>query len=145
MNLNFFIPRIDFSQLNWKDYVTIQFWFGSEYTLHNIDKTIFLIAVLVVALGILALILKFATKNKFLASTFAWFAKIFLTIGFLEMIWFGMRYLYVQTLASHFVALLIAVAGLIWIYNPIKYLITRYKVDMENAQREMSREKYLKK
>lgn len=111
--------------------------------IHATEKLIFLAAALLVLAGLVCLIYTLFVKNEFLEKIAKWIAKIYIIIGLLEIFWFLLRFQNVQVFGTRFVAALIAVIGLIWIYFPIKYFFTKYKVDMAEAERKASRDKYL--
>lgn len=134
----------NFKGLNWRELITYKFWFGYDrFVMHTSDNLFLLAAIILVVVGITTLVYSKVTKNEFLAKVVGNFSKIFLTIGFVEAFWYLLRYQYVQALSTRFVAMLILVVGLVWLYWPIKYFLTRYKVDMAEAERKASREKYL--
>lgn len=97
------------------------------------------------ALGIIALLYARFAHNQFLAKVAVRVSKIFITIGIFEGIWYMLRTQYVQALGTRFVAALLLAWGLVWLYFPVRYLISHYKTDMEKAQRQASREKYLQR
>jgi cbb3-type cytochrome oxidase subunit 3 len=111
--------------------------------MHTSDNLFLLAGLILVLLGVVTFIYSRMTKNEFLALVVTKISKIFFTIGLLEVFWYFLRYQYVQALGTRFVAALILLAGLVWMYWPVKYFITRYKVDMAEAERKASREKYL--
>lgn len=136
---------INFKDIQWHDLLTTDFWFDIDRSmLHLSDKLFLYGGGLLVILGIIALIVSRFLSNEFIKKVVKRVSKIFITIGLLEAIWFGLRMQYVQVLGFRFTALLIALAGLIWLYFPISYLITHYRTDMAIAARAASREKYLK-
>ncbi len=130
--------------INWHDFITTKFWFEVDRArIHPSEQAFLYIGIGLVVLGVLALVFARFTHNKFLARVAMWLAKIFLTIGILEGIWYLMRTQYAQLLGSKFVAALLLLWGIIWIYWPIRYLLKNYQEDMVKAEREASREKYL--
>lgn len=134
----------NFQGFNWGILKTYDFWFGYDRTMiHATEKLIFLAAALLVLAGLVCLIYTLFVKNEFLEKIAKWIAKIYIIIGLLEIFWFLLRFQNVQVFGTRFVAALIAVIGLIWIYFPIKYFFTKYKVDMAEAERKASRDKYL--
>lgn len=136
--------NINFQDIKWSEITTSQFWFAIDRSmLHNSDKLILLLGGLLFIIGIAIFIYSKAVNNQFLSLVARRISKIFVTIGILEILWFGLRYQLVQVFGTHTAAALILSAGIIWMYWPIKYLVTHYKEDMERAQREANREKYL--
>lgn len=139
MNFN-----INFQDIKWAELATTKFWFAIDRSMIHLSDKVFLLAgAVLIVLAIAAFVYSKLIDNKFLALVASRVAKIFFTIGILEVIWFGLRYQLVQVFGTRFVAVLILLTGLVWLYFPIRYLITHYKEDMERAQREASREKYL--
>lgn len=131
--------------INWGEVFSKDFWFGIDrFSIHLTDKLFLYIGLAFVVIAILKLLYARFARNKFLAQVALRVSKIFLTIGLLEGVWYVLRTQYVQALGTRFAALLLLVWGLVWLYFPIRYLFTHYKTDMEKAQREASREKYLK-
>jgi hypothetical protein len=136
--------KINFQDINWREFITPAFWFElNSYNLQISDKLFALAGALLLVIGFGFLIYSRFAANQFLAGVAKRIAKILITTGILEFIWFGLRYQYVQMLGTRIVALLILVIGIAWLYFPIKYLVTHYKTDMEKAEREASRAKYL--
>jgi hypothetical protein len=138
LNLN-----IDFKNINWSQFATGDYWFGIDSVLHQTDKLFFYGGALLIIIGIIAISYARFAANQFLAKVARQVSKIFVTIGVLELLWFGLRYEVAQVIGTRFVAFLILLVGLIWLYYPIRYLISHYETDMTRARREASREKYL--
>lgn len=136
---------MNFKNINWGEVFSKDFWFGIDRTaIHTSDKVFLYIGSALVALAIIALIYARFSKNQFLGRVAVRLSKLFITIGLLEGLWYLLRIQYVSALGTRFVAALLLVWAVVWIYFPLKYLVKNYKFDMEKAQREMSREKYLK-
>lgn len=135
---------MNFNNINWNELLTSKFWFGIDRAQIHLSETAFLyVGAGLVVLGILALAFARFTSNQFLSRVALRFAKIFIVIGLLEGLWYVLRTQYVQLLGAKFIAALLLVWGLVWLYWPIKYLLRNYKEDMAKAQREASRDKYL--
>lgn len=109
------------------------------------DKLFFLLGA---GLAILAIVFKIASlyspnpvdkavRNKFF--------NLFLTIGLLEIAWFGARYENINFFGSHFVALVILLIGAIWFVWLVISIIKNYKTDKELWEKEQVRLKYLPK
>lgn len=134
----------NFQNINWRQLKTYDFWFGYDrFVIHVSDKIFLIIGALLVLGGIIALVYVFFAHNEFLEKVAKWKAKVLITIGLLEMLWFVFRYEYVQVFSVRLVAVLLLVIGAFWMYYPVKYFFTRYKVDLAEAERKASREKYL--
>ncbi|HEX3099879.1 MAG TPA: hypothetical protein VHQ41_02810 [Patescibacteria group bacterium] len=140
------ILNIDLHHINWREFATTQFWFAIDRSgPHPSDKVILLAAAVIFVLGILVLVYARFAKNQFLADVARRVGKIFVGTAILEALWYGLRYEYAQVLGTKAAAAVILLGGLIYLYSPLKYLITHYKTDMAVAERAASREKYLKK
>ena len=137
---------INFQDIKWSEFATTQFWFAIDRAmLHQSDRIFLLIAAVLFVIGLIILTFALVTKNQFLSRVAKRMSKIFITIAVLEALWFGLRYQLVQVFGTKAAAVLILLTGLVWLYWPLKYLIKNYKVDMAEAQRAASREKYLNK
>ncbi len=130
--------------INWKEVFSQKFWFDIDLaTLHRSDYLILYIGAALALVGIGLSIYRIMVKNQFLKKVAGRIAQIFITIGLLEVLWFGLRYENTRGLGTKFTAALIFLVGLIWLYWPVKYIITRYKTDMAEAERKVMRDKYL--
>ncbi len=130
--------------INWRELITSDFWFGVDRArIHTSETVVLYIGIILVVLGVFAIIVSRLTKNQFLRRVFGRFAKIFLTIGILEGFWYLLRTQFVAVLGSKAVAALLLIWAVIWLYWPIKYLLKNYKEDMAAAARQASREEYL--
>lgn len=135
---------MNFKDINWNEVFSNKFWFGIDRSAIHLSDRLFLYAGgALVVLGLITLIYVRFASNKFLAKVALRVAKIFATIGLLEVFWYFLRIQYVQALGTRFTAALILAGGLVWLYWPIKYLISHYKTDMAEAERASMREKYL--
>ena len=130
--------------INWHNFLKSDFWFNVDRAgLHRSDYFILYVGIALAAIGVILLISKRFIKNDFVKKVVGQSASAFFTIGVLEAVWFVFRGEYAKALGSKFAALVILLIGLIWLYFPIKYLMTRYKSDMADANRKVQRDKYL--
>lgn len=129
--------------IDWKQFITTDFWFGQAAELHKIDYLILYIGLAVLVLGLIVLIYRITTKNLFLKKIARRISNDFLIVGIAEIVWFGFRYENGAVLGTHFVAGLVALVGLVYLYWPLKYLLVRYSKDMQEEQRRQLKEKYL--
>ncbi len=130
--------------INWKVFLTNNFWFSVDRAgLHRADYVILYFGIALAGLGILLALYKRFAKNEFLKKIAGRISTIFFTIGLAEVVWFIFRNEYAKALGTKFAAAIVVLIGLVWLYFPIKYLVTRYKTDMAEAQRKVQREKYL--
>jgi hypothetical protein len=137
---------MNIKDINWSEVFSKDFWFGIDrFAIHFSDKVFLYIGIALVVAGIFKLVYSRFSHNKFLSRVASRAGKILITIGLLEGLWYLLRTQYVQALGTKAVAALLLVWLVIWLYFPLRYLFSNYKEDMDRAQREASREKYLKK
>lgn len=137
---------MNFKEINWSEVFSKDFWFGIDrFAIHLSDRMFLWTGIVLVVLSIIFLLYARFASNQFLAKFALRVSKILLIIGLSEGVWYLLRTQFVQALGTRFTATVILLLGLVWLYFPIRYLVTHYKVDMEKAQREANREKYLKK
>lgn len=130
--------------INWHEVFSTQFWFQIDPSKIHPSETIFLyIGIVLIVLGVIALLFTRFSANRFLNGVAYRIARILITTGLVEAFWYLLRFENAQALGTKFTAALCLVLGLAFLYWPIKYLFTHYKLDMETAQREASRDKYL--
>jgi len=73
------------------------------------------------------------------------FYRLFLTIGLIEVVWFGARYQNVRFFGTHFVAILVLLVGILWFIQIAVSMFRHYKVDKTAWEREQIKQKYLPK
>jgi hypothetical protein len=109
------------------------------------DKLFFVVGA---ALVIVAIVFKIAALyapnplDKILRNKFF---NLFLTIGLLEVVWFGARYENIMFFGSHFLALLILLIGLVWFIFLAASIMKNYRSDKLMWEKEQVRLKYLPK
>lgn len=131
-----------FNDINWSEVFSSQFWFGVDRLgLHLTDRIILVGGATLVLVGIIILIVRFISNNHLLKPYYAKLTSVFLTIGLLEMLWFLLRTQYVNALGTRFTAAGIILVGLLWLIQPIRYLMTQYKTDYELHQKQLQKEK----
>jgi Ca2+/Na+ antiporter len=79
------------------------------------DKVFFVLGGCLFVLGLGLRLFAWRAKNPINKKLFRRSAKLFATIGILEVLWFGMRYENVRFFGTHFVALLCLLIGLVWL------------------------------
>ncbi len=130
--------------INWHEVFSIPFWFQIDPSRIHPSETAFLyIGIVLIVLGVIALLFTRFSKNQFLNGVAYRVARILITTGLIEAFWYLLRFENAQALGTKFTAALMLVLGLAFLYWPIKYLFTHYKLDMANAQRQASRDEYL--
>ncbi|HMQ01705.1 MAG TPA: hypothetical protein PKD79_01395 [Candidatus Doudnabacteria bacterium] len=134
-----------FESINWSVFTSSQFWFGIDRFngITLTDQIILWFGVAVLVLGIILMIYRAVSKNALVKPTLARISSIFITIGLLEMFWFLLRSQFVNTLGTRFAALLVALVGLAFLIQPIRYFWRQYPHDVVNHQRQQLKDKYL--
>lgn len=131
---------------NIKEIFTTQFLFQVDrVTLHRSDKMFLWIGAILVALAILFKIAQIFSGNpvdkKFIDKIF----KLVLTIGFLEVVWFGARYQNVMFFSTHAAAMLFLLVGVVWfVFIGINFL-KNYSKEKNILRKELIKQKYLNK
>lgn len=135
---------MDLKNIQWKEFLTQDFWFNIDRaTLHLSDKLFLFAGIALVVLGIGFLFYARFAHNNFLARVALRISKLFLIVGLVEGFWYLLRIQFVQALGTHFVAALILLWAVVGLYWPLKYLLKNYKTDLEKAQLQARREEYL--
>ena len=131
---------------NFKKLINLDYLFTiNRVMLTRSDKVFLTLGIIGVAL---AVVLKIAAR---LAPTPAdkrirnRFYNLFLTIGLLEIAWYGARYEYIKFFGSHFVALLFLLIGLVWLIFIIADMAKRYRIERTEWEKEQVKLKYLPK
>ena len=117
-----------------------QFYVG---TMGRSDKLLFSMALMFI---LLAIVFKFAevfSPNVIDRKFRAKFFNLFLTIGILELLWFGARYQNVQMFGSHAVVFAILLIWFVWLVFIVKDLIQHYSAERQAWEKEQIKLKYL--
>lgn len=109
------------------------------------DKLFFIIGSVFVLLAVVLKIAALYAPNPVDTAIRNRFFRLFLTIGLIEVIWFGARYQNVRFFGSHFVALLTLLIGLIWFVQIVVAAFRHYKTDKTAWEKEQVKLKYLPK
>lgn len=130
--------------INWKELITKQYWFGLDRgVVHLTDQIILYTGAALVLLGVILLIVKLISKDTLKKPQISRVSSVFITVGLLEMLWYVLRWQYVNALGSRFMAALIGVIGLMFLWKPIKYFLFSYRKDVVIQSKEQLKEKYL--
>lgn len=130
--------------INWKEFITTQYWFGLERGIVRLTDSVILYAgAALMLIGVILLIVKLINKNKLLKPQIGRFSSVFMTVGLLEMLWYVLRWQYVNALGSRAAALLILLIGLLFLWKPVRYFLFDYKKDIAVQSKEDLKEKYL--
>ena len=130
--------------------VSLKKLLSADY-LFNVDRVIltrsdFIFYYFGIALVLLAIVMKIASTKApnpvdkhYRQKAFT----LFVTIGILEILWFGARYQAIRFFGSHFVALVILCVGIVWAVFLITDIVQHYKPAKEKWEKEQVRQKYL--
>ncbi len=130
--------------INWKELITKQYWFGLDRgVVHLTDQIILYTGAALVLLGVILLIVKLISKDTLKKPQISRVSSVFITVGLLEMLWYVLRWQYVNALGSRFMAALIGIIGLMFLWKPIKYFLFSYRKDVVIQSKEQLKEKYL--
>lgn len=132
--------------INFRQLVSREYLLEVDFTrLHPTDHGL---AVLGAALTLLGIILRIMARwaphelsRHFRQRLSTWA----LTIGLLEVLWFGLRYQNAPALGSHLAAFLVLLLGLIWLFYIVRYRFGSYRGSVQQWQREQVKQKYLQK
>jgi Ca2+/Na+ antiporter len=108
------------------------------------DKVFFVLGGCLFVLGLGLRLFAWRAKNPINKKLFRRSAKLFDTIGILEVLWFGMRYENVRFFGTHFVALLCLLIGLVWLGFLVHYFFTAYPNEKRALEKQQLKEKYLR-
>lgn len=118
--------------------------FGYAYSgLTRSDKIYFAAGLILLALGIFSFIYKLASKNRHKREYMQRWVNMFLTIGILVVIWFGLRYELIQGLSARIVVLFIYLWGLVWAIFILRYHLKKYRPAMNEYIKDQQRKKYM--
>ena len=118
------------------------FQFNTAYV--DPKEKLFLFAGLIlVLLGIVLKIAAVLALNPVDKKYRSKFYHLFLTIGLSEMVWYWLRSENIQFFGTHFVALLVALIGIIWFVVILAKTIKNYPEEKRNWEKEQVRQKYL--
>ncbi len=130
--------------INWKVFISSEYWFGLDRAIvHLTDKIILYSGIALVLLGVIFLVVKIISSDKLKKPYFSRISSTFITIGLLEMLWYVLRWQYVNVLGARITAALIAIIGLLFLIGPIRYFLFSYKKDAEVQGKELLKGKYL--
>ncbi len=111
--------------------------------LHRSDKLFFGIGIVLIVVGIVCRLTSFYAPHKFSRRFWQRLSNLSLTIGILEVLWFGFRYENIPAISTHFVALLLLLIGVVWLFFIIRYRLRVYPVELGQWEKEKTKQKYL--
>lgn len=132
--------------MNIKQYFTSKFLFDIDRVmLHRADKVFLALGGVLIILAVLfklaAVYAPTPIDRKYRQKLY----NLFLTIGLLEVAWFGARYQTVRFFGNHFTALLILFIGLVWLGFIVSFMVRNYKSEKAVWEKEQVKLKYLPK
>lgn len=116
---------------------------GSQIGLVRSDKVFLITGAIFVALAVVFRILKALAKHPIKAKLLAKFYVWVLTLGLALVVWFGARYQNVRFFGTHFVALLMFLAGLVWLIFILVYWMRKFPSEKQQWDKEQLKQKYL--
>ncbi len=130
--------------INWKEFISSDFWLGLDPVITRLtDKIILYAGIGLVLLGVIFLIVKIISSDRLKKPYFSRISSTFITIGLLEMLWYLLRWQYVNVLGARITAALIAIIGLLFLIRPIRYFLFNYKEDSLQMSKEQLKNRYL--
>jgi len=127
----------------------LKYLFSYEYliqtglkSLTSTDKVYWLLALILLALGIFAFIYKYG-KNPLTRALAARWDHMLLTTSLLALVWTLFRYQLVNTLSAHIFIFIVYLVGLVWAVKIARYYFGKYKVQLADYQREEMKKKYM--
>lgn len=129
---------------DFKKLLTPEYLFSIDrIQLHRSDKLFLTIGAALVVLGILCRVAAAYSAGPVDRKLRQRFAALFLTIGLSEVVWFAFRYQLVRFFGSHFVALVVLLAGTVWGAFILKYLAFGYRRERAEYERQQLKARYL--
>jgi hypothetical protein len=111
--------------------------------LHRSDKALLIAGAVLVMLGIIFRLTSIMSPHMHAKNLWRRLSAWGLTIGLLEVLWFGFRYQNAQYLGSHLLAFIVLLIGLIWLTKILKYWARQYGRDVAQWQKDQVKQKYL--
>jgi hypothetical protein len=122
------------------------FWFSQPAT--TLNQRDFLIAYIfagVLGLAIIFFILSKLTKHRVFRKTFKKFWVLFLVASLTGGVWFGLRYENTPIFGRRYWAIVVLLAGVVWLGFVLKYLIVNFRSEKKEYDRNIIKSKYLPK
>lgn len=130
--------------INWKELISNEYWFGIDRAgMHLTDKVVLYFGVAMVAIALIVLVVRLVSNDKLKRPVYNRLLSVLFTVGLLEMLWYVLRAQFVNALGTRFSAFIVGLFGLYFLYQPVKYLLFKYKKDANEMSRQQLKEKYL--
>lgn len=111
--------------------------------LHPTDYGLFYLGAVLTVFGLVVLVASRFAQHQFSRQFRSRLATWALTIGLVELLWFGMRYQNAKVLGSHLAAFLVLVVGLVWLYYILRYRFGTYRSQVGQWEKDQLKQKYL--
>jgi hypothetical protein len=113
--------------------------------LHPTDCGLFYLGLGLTVLGAILLVTTRLAMNQFSREFRRRLCTWALTIGLVEVLWFGFRYQNAQVLGSHLAAFIVLLAGLVWLYFILRYRFGSYRSQLQQWEKDQLKQKYLQR
>ncbi len=129
-----------------KKIFTTEFFFQlNTATMQRSDWAVLIAGAVLVAAGLLFIVIQRTKQNPFTKSILSRVAKLFITIGLLELFWCLVRYEAVRWFGTRFAAAVVLLIGLIWAGFILKDYLKNHKSKTVAWEREQVKLKYLQR
>lgn len=112
--------------------------------IEKIDIVFASIAVGLLVLGIIVRIVSWRSSHKVRKSMLLRFARLFVTIGIMGLVWYGARYQLVAWFGTHLTYVIILLIGLVWTGFLLRYVFGSYFSEKQAWEKEQQKLKYIK-
>lgn len=130
--------------IDWKKVFSSEFFLQIDRVrLHRADWLILILGAALVVSGLIVVLIKRSKTNPFAKKLLTRLTQMLVTTGFLEIIWFGLRYEAVRWFGTRVAAALVLAGGLVWLGFILNDFRKRFKKETEAWQKEQLKMKYL--
>jgi hypothetical protein len=128
-----------------KSIFTTDFWFKIDPSaIYRADQFFLVLGVALVILGIAFRLGGRFSSHQFSKRVWQRLSNLMLTIGLLEIFWYGLRFQNIRLFGTRAVALLMLIMGIIWLVPILRYRFKQYHADVSNWSKEQLKQKYLR-
>ena len=125
-------------------YFTAQYLFGTvSPQIGNSDLAAWYLGLVLLLGGIAFFVYAARIKELLKKDLLNRWGHLFFWIGLLFAFWYFLRYELIQYFSVHFVAALIFIGGLVWLYFILRYQLESYKTKRMDFEKEMLKKKYM--
>jgi len=108
------------------------------------DRLYMIAGLLMVLLGAVFKLISNFSRNSVTRLLWHRLASPLVVGGILEVLWYTARDQNIKMFGSHFIAWLIGIVVIVWIYFPIRYCFGYYRQEREHWQKQQVKLKYIK-